>query len=92
MIFWPLYWLFDNFCSDNFCSHCSNRFFRLFICPFTRISIHPLCDRSILALSFLNYYGIKESVWVNTIFTLVEISGTLNNYSSRIVYGISCRY
>ena len=31
----------------------------------------------ILALSFLNYYGIKESVWVNTIFTLVEISGLL---------------
>jgi APA family basic amino acid/polyamine antiporter len=25
----------------------------------------------------LNYYGIKESVWVNTIFTLVEISGLL---------------
>ena len=31
----------------------------------------------VLVLSFLNYYGIKESVWVNTIFTLVEISGLL---------------
>ena len=31
----------------------------------------------VLALSFLNYYGIRESVWVNTIFTLVEISGLL---------------
>ena len=31
----------------------------------------------ILALSFLNYYGIKESIWINTLFTLVEISGLL---------------
>ena len=31
----------------------------------------------VLALSFLNYYGIRESVWVNTIFTLVEVSGLL---------------
>jgi APA family basic amino acid/polyamine antiporter len=31
----------------------------------------------VLALSFLNYYGIRESIWVNTIFTLVEISGLL---------------
>jgi len=31
----------------------------------------------VLALSFLNYYGIRESVWVNSIFTLVEVSGLL---------------
>jgi APA family basic amino acid/polyamine antiporter len=31
----------------------------------------------VLALSFLNYYGIRESLWVNTIFTLVEVSGLL---------------
>lgn len=31
----------------------------------------------VLVLSFLNYYGIRESVWVNSIFTLVEISGLL---------------
>jgi APA family basic amino acid/polyamine antiporter len=31
----------------------------------------------VLALSFLNYYGIRESVWVNSIFTLVEIAGLL---------------
>ena len=31
----------------------------------------------VLALSFLNYYGIRESVWVNNIFTLVEVSGLL---------------
>jgi APA family basic amino acid/polyamine antiporter len=31
----------------------------------------------VLALSFLNYYGIRESVWVNSIFTIVEVSGLL---------------
>ena len=31
----------------------------------------------VLVLSFLNYYGIKESVWVNSIFTIVEVSGIL---------------
>jgi basic amino acid/polyamine antiporter, APA family len=31
----------------------------------------------VLALSFLNYYGIRESVWVNSIFTIVEVSGML---------------
>jgi APA family basic amino acid/polyamine antiporter len=31
----------------------------------------------ILILSFLNYYGIRESVWVNNVFTLVEVSGLL---------------
>jgi APA family basic amino acid/polyamine antiporter len=31
----------------------------------------------VLALSFLNYYGIRESVWINSIFTLVEVSGLL---------------
>lgn len=31
----------------------------------------------VLALSFLNYYGIRRSVWVNSIFTLVEVSGLL---------------
>jgi basic amino acid/polyamine antiporter, APA family len=31
----------------------------------------------VLVLSFLNYYGIRESVWVNSIFTLVEVSGLL---------------
>lgn len=31
----------------------------------------------VLVLSFLNYYGIRESVWVNSIFTIVEVSGML---------------
>ena len=31
----------------------------------------------VLALSFLNYYGIRESIWVNSIFTLVEVAGLL---------------
>ena len=31
----------------------------------------------VLVLSFLNYYGIRESVWVNSIFTIVEVSGIL---------------
>jgi APA family basic amino acid/polyamine antiporter len=31
----------------------------------------------ILILSFLNYYGIRESVWINNVFTLVEVSGLL---------------
>lgn len=31
----------------------------------------------VLVLSFLNFFGIRESVWVNTIFTLVEVSGLL---------------
>lgn len=31
----------------------------------------------VLVLSFLNYFGIRESIWVNTIFTLVEVSGLL---------------
>lgn len=29
----------------------------------------------IIALSFVNFYGIRESSWANTIFTIVEISG-----------------
>ncbi|HXW11978.1 MAG TPA: amino acid permease, partial [Nitrososphaeraceae archaeon] len=31
----------------------------------------------VLVLSFLNYHGIRESVWVNSIFTIVEVSGLL---------------
>ncbi|HJR84580.1 MAG TPA: APC family permease [Nitrososphaeraceae archaeon] len=31
----------------------------------------------VLVLSFLNYFGIRESIWVNTIFTLIEVSGLL---------------
>ena len=31
----------------------------------------------VLVLSFLNYYGIRESVWINSIFTIVEVSGML---------------
>lgn len=26
-------------------------------------------------LSFINFYGIRESIWFNTIFTLIELSG-----------------
>lgn len=29
----------------------------------------------VLVLSFLNYYGIRESVWINSILTIVEVSG-----------------
>jgi APA family basic amino acid/polyamine antiporter len=28
-------------------------------------------------LSFINFYGIRESIWFNTIFTLIELSGLL---------------
>ncbi|HEX5187512.1 MAG TPA: APC family permease [Nitrososphaeraceae archaeon] len=29
----------------------------------------------IAILSFINFYGIRESIWFNTIFTLIELSG-----------------
>jgi APA family basic amino acid/polyamine antiporter len=31
----------------------------------------------VLSLSVLNFYGIRESMWVNTIFTIVEVFGLL---------------
>jgi APA family basic amino acid/polyamine antiporter len=31
----------------------------------------------VLSLSILNFYGIRESMWVNSIFTLVEVSGLI---------------
>ncbi len=42
----------------------------------------------VLVLSFLNYYGIKESVRVNTIFTLVEVSGLLIIISIGLSVGL----
>jgi len=39
---------------------------------------YPLIIFSILIvaiLSFINFYGIRESIWFNTIFTLIELSG-----------------
>jgi APA family basic amino acid/polyamine antiporter len=29
----------------------------------------------IVALSFVNFYGIKESSWMNVVFTIIEVSG-----------------
>jgi APA family basic amino acid/polyamine antiporter len=31
----------------------------------------------IAILSFINFYGIRESIWFNTIFTLIELSGLI---------------
>ena len=31
----------------------------------------------VIVLSFVNFYGITESVWTNIVFTLVEITGLL---------------
>ena len=29
----------------------------------------------IVVLSFVNFYGISESVWINTVFTFIELAG-----------------
>lgn len=42
----------------------------------------------ILALSFLNYYGIRESVWVNSIFTVVEVSGLVIIIIAGLSFGL----
>ena len=40
---------------------------------------HPVLVAIVLiaALSFVNFYGISESVWMNTAFTFIELAGLM---------------
>jgi amino acid transporter len=40
----------------------------------------------IIVLSFVNFYGIRESAWTNSVFTIVEISGLVIIIIAGILY------
>ncbi len=48
-------------------------------------SILPVAILIIIALAFINFYGVKETAWVNILFTIIEVGGLI----LIIVAGIS---
>jgi basic amino acid/polyamine antiporter, APA family len=38
-------------------------------------------------LSFINFYGIRESIWFNTVFTLIELSGLIIIIFIGLIFG-----
>ena len=68
--------MFNNICSNSFCRAVAIGFSGYVAAVFFP-QLNPVFIAIVLivVLSFVNFYGISESVWINTVFTFIELAG-----------------